>query len=132
LCDKVLGRTARRQHRFDFLRGDSGRKLPVDAYYPDLKLVVEYHERQHFENVPFWDRKPTSSGISRGEQRALYDQRRREVLPSHGIKLVELKCTDFQCRSSKRLARIPEQDQDIIRAKMIDAGCIGADLNPNE
>ena len=39
LCDHVLGMTALRQHKFDFLRGDPGkhgrcRRLPVDAYYP--------------------------------------------------------------------------------------------------
>ena len=33
LCDLVLGLRAKRQHRFDFLRGDSGRSHPVDAYY---------------------------------------------------------------------------------------------------
>jgi len=31
LCDEVIGRRSLRQHRFFFLRGDSGRKLPVDA-----------------------------------------------------------------------------------------------------
>jgi hypothetical protein len=35
LCDRVLGRKAVRQHPFDFLRGDPGRPLRVDAYYPD-------------------------------------------------------------------------------------------------
>ena len=41
LCDEVLGELALRQHTFDFLRGDpsesclSGKKLPVDAYYPN-------------------------------------------------------------------------------------------------
>ena len=52
LCDSVLNRKARRQQRFDFLRCDPGRsgvcvQLPVDAYYDDLSLVVEYWERQH-------------------------------------------------------------------------------------
>src|SRR5690554_4922906 len=31
LCDSVLKQKGLRQHRFDFLRGDSGVKLPVDA-----------------------------------------------------------------------------------------------------
>lgn len=39
LCDEVLGEQAKRQHTFDFLRGDPNsagkrRKLPVDAFYP--------------------------------------------------------------------------------------------------
>ena len=41
LCNEVLGLKASQQHRFDFLVGDSGTKLPVDAYYEDLNLVVE-------------------------------------------------------------------------------------------
>ncbi len=91
LCDKVLRQTALRQHRFGFLRGDAGSgglaaSLPVDAYYPALKLVVEYHERQHSEAVALFDRRMTVSGVSRGEQRRRYDQLRREVLPKHGLK----------------------------------------------
>ncbi len=50
LCDEVLGLTANRQNCFTFLVGDPGRNgtrkaLPVDAFYPALNLVVEYHER---------------------------------------------------------------------------------------
>ena len=43
-----------RQHRFDFLRGTSGRHLPVDAYYEidaQWKLVIEYREMQHSESL---------------------------------------------------------------------------------
>ncbi len=118
LCDRVLCHTAIRQHRFDFLRGDTGHRLPVDAYYPNLKLVIEYRERQHFEHVSFWDKKPTASGVARGEQRALYDQRRRDVLPDHGIDLVELCCLDFQCDRGKRLLRDTANDVVVIRKKL--------------
>jgi len=45
LCDEVLKLKAHRQHRFDFLKGDSGTRLPVDAYYPSLNLVIEFKER---------------------------------------------------------------------------------------
>lgn len=44
LCDRVLNLKAKREHRFDFLRGDPGKHgrsaLPVDGYYDELKLVV--------------------------------------------------------------------------------------------
>lgn len=56
LCNEVLGQVAVQQYKFEFLNGDSGRPLPVDAYYSQLNLVVEYHERQHAEEVPFFDR----------------------------------------------------------------------------
>lgn len=32
LCDELLGLYAARQHTFDWLRGDTGRRLPVDAF----------------------------------------------------------------------------------------------------
>lgn len=118
LCDRVLGRKAIRQYRFDLLRGDTGRQLPVDAYYPDLKLVIEYWERQHTEDVAFWDRKPTVSGVPRGQQRAMYDQRRRDVLRQSGIAVVQLSFSDFGCTGRKRLRRLPIQDEEIVRIRL--------------
>jgi hypothetical protein len=56
----------------------------MDAWYPELRLVVEVMEVQHFESVPLFDRRQTVSGVSRGEQRRIYDARRAEVLPQHG------------------------------------------------
>ncbi|MCZ2156834.1 MAG: hypothetical protein LC114_23550, partial [Bryobacterales bacterium] len=88
LCDEILGQSALRQYRFPFLLGDGGKALPVDAYYPRLNLVVEYRERQHTESVKFFDRRMTVSGVHRSEQRQLYDQRRRDILPKHGITLI--------------------------------------------
>lgn len=82
LCDEILGIKASRQHYFDFLTGDTGRKLPVDAFYERLNLVVEYCEKQHTEAVGFFDKRITASGISRGEQRKKYDERRRVLLPT--------------------------------------------------
>ena len=118
LCDVVLGLKASRQHRFDFLRGDAGTMLPVDAYYVKLNLVIEYREKQHSEEVKFFDRKKTVSGVNRGEQRRIYDQRRREVLPAHGIRLVELNYSDFAHSASKRLSRDRGKDLDVIRYKL--------------
>jgi hypothetical protein len=120
LCDEVLGTRALRQHRFDFLRGDArpgeqGVRLPVDAYYPDHRLVVEYRERQHTEAIPFMDRRMTLSGVDRGAQRALYDQRRRDLLPEHGIDLVELSYADFDHDEHKRLCRRREEDLVVVR-----------------
>lgn len=117
LCDEVLGLKASRQHTFDFLRGDGtpGKRLPVDAYYPELNLVVEYRERQHTESVAFFDRRTTVSGVSRGEQRRIYDQRRRDILPKHGIRLVEISYADLKHDSRKRLVRDRRNDLAVIR-----------------
>lgn len=118
LCDEVLKQKASRQHRFDFLRGDSGTRLPVDAYYASLNLVIEFKEKQHTEEVKFFDKKQTVSGVGRGEQRKLYDQRRRDVLPKHGIKLIELDYSDFEHTNGKKLMRNREEDLKIIKEKL--------------
>ncbi len=115
LCNEALGSKASQQHTFPFLTGDTGRKLNVDAYYPEHNLVIEYHERQHTEPVKFFDRRETASGVSRGEQRRIYDERRRKVLPEHGITLIEIDYTAFG--TSKKLKR--DHDRDLMVVKSI-------------
>lgn len=118
ICDKILGIASKRQHRFEFLRGDSGAKLPVDAYYQKLNLVIEFKEMQHTEKVGFFDKRMTVSGIGRGEQRARYDQLRREVLPKNGIELIEFDYSEFDHTRSKKLLRNYESDSKIIFKKL--------------
>lgn len=120
LCDKVLGIKSARQHRFDFLIGDSGVKLPVDSFYPTLNLVIEYRERQHTESVGFFDKpeRMTVSGVHRGEQRRVYDERRRKILPEHNIELIEISYNDFNYDRQKRIIRNPEKDGEVIRHKL--------------
>lgn len=125
LCDEILGSKASRQHKFDFLRGDTnvqGRsvRLPVDAFYEELNLVIEFRERQHTEEVKFFDKpnKMTVSGINRGEQRKLYDQRRRDTLPKHGIQLIEISYDDFNHDRLKRILRDKKNDIEVIKRKL--------------
>ena len=82
-------------HRFDFLRGDptpklpKGAKLPVDAYYPEANLVLEFRESQHYaDRSELWDKRITATGETRKQQRKKYDNRREAVLPNHGIRLL--------------------------------------------
>ena len=117
LCDEILGRKALRQHRFDFLERCNGHKLPVDAYYEELNLVIEYWERQHIKPVPFFDRKMTCCGITRGEQRKMYDRLREEELPNHGIKLVIIRYDEFG--SKKRICRNHDRDVEIIKCNLM-------------
>jgi hypothetical protein len=121
LCDEMLNLKGKRQYTFDFLRGDSGtnkkgKKLPVDVYYQELNLVVEYLERQHFERVPFFDKpnKITASGVTRGEQRKIYDARRNEVLPKNGIKLIQIPYYNFGLNRSKQLIKNKKEDRKVI------------------
>ena len=117
LCNEVLKMEALQQYCFEFLLGDTGRKLPVDAYYEGLNLVIEYYESQHTESTPFFDNKKTVSGVSRGEQRRLYDERRRTELSKHGIRLIILRYSDFG--TTKRLKRDNrEHDIEVVRKKL--------------
>ena len=113
LCDEVLGEKALRQAKFGFLRGDTGKELPVDAYYPQKKLVVEYYERQHTESVNFFDKKMTASGVTRDVQRRIYDERRKKVIPENGLELVVISYSDFG--TSKKLKRDRKKDLEVVR-----------------
>lgn len=95
LCDELLGERSSREHTFPWLLGDPGRsgarrQLPVDAYYPEHKLVIEYRERQHDEPVSFFDKpeRMTVSGVHRGEQRRRYDDLRDREIPAHALVLL--------------------------------------------
>lgn len=122
LCDQALGQTGARQATFDFLRGDSriegknGRRLQVDIYFASLDLVVEYHERQHSEPVPHFDKPDqiTVSGVDRGEQRKIYDSRRAGLLPRHGIDLAIIRHSDFA--NSKGKIQRQSSDIDVVRS----------------
>lgn len=127
LCDELLGTRALRHHRFPFLRGDLNKRgirarLPVDAYYRDLDLVLEYHERQHTEPYPLFDRRIINekSRETRGAQRKRYDRRRRTILPKHGIRLIVLDYSEFDCNSAKRLRRRVDADRAVIRRRLAD------------
>lgn len=123
LCDAALELVAERQKRFSFLLGDlhkdgvSRTKLPVDAYYRRLSLVIEYKEPQHTEENAFFD-KPhvkTVSGVSRDEQRRMYDKRRATDLPKNGIQLIEISYTHFNCDSQNKIIRNREEDLKMVK-----------------
>lgn len=118
LCDEVLKLKGSRQHRFDFLKGDTGVRLPVDIYYPSLKLVIEYREKQHTEEVKFFDKRITATGITRGEQRKKYDALRRKLLPKNGIKLIEIGYEELEHNTAKKLLRNTASDIKTIASKL--------------
>lgn len=124
LCDSVLDEIGLRQHRFDWLCGDLGTtgrraRLPVDGYWPKANLVVEYRETQHFRPVPHFDKpdRLTVSGVHRGIQRALYDARREELIPQHGIGLVIITVQHLTTDSRGRLLR--ERGEDLLAVERL-------------
>lgn len=120
LCDEILGTPGTRQTTFDWLRGDPsaarplGTKLPVDGFWLSLGLVVEFHEEQHSRPTPFFDRRLTVSGVGRGEQRRIYDERKRSLVPAHGFRLVVIEKAAFEVKR-RRIVRRPTSDLEIVR-----------------
>lgn len=122
LCDAVLGVPASREHRFPWLLGDvspkTGRqvRLPVDAYWESLGLVMEFQEERHSRPVKHFDKPDilTVSGIHRGEQRRLYDERKARLIPTHGLRLLVIHKTQFTVRR-KHIEPDWVRDMDTVR-----------------
>jgi len=78
----------------------------------------EYWEAYHIIAVAHFDKpdRKTISGVHRGEQRRIYDERRRQVLPQHGIVLVEIDCMDLAHDGRFRLSRDKERDRPVVEA----------------
>jgi len=118
LCDAALGVPASREHRFAWLLGDvspkTGRqvRLPVDAYWESLGLVMEFQEEQHSQSVKHFDKPDvlTVSGVHRGVQRRLYDERKAQLIPANGLRLVVIHKDQFTVR---RKHIVPTWDHDI-------------------
>ena len=98
LLEELLREDPVREKRFPWAVGDlsprTGRAaaLPFDAYWPCRRLIVEVDEDQHRRPVAFWDKPDvrTVSGVSRGEQRRIYDARKREAARREGFAVLEI------------------------------------------
>ncbi len=117
------------QHRFPTLLGDPGkdgkrRPLPVDGYFPRHRLIVEYWERQHSAPVSIMDEGLTVSGVSRGDQRRLYDQRRQAWAEANRLRLVILDYRGFETDELGRLLRNPDRDRQIVADALQAAGVL--------
>lgn len=125
LCDEALGVGGERQRTFDWLLGDESAKtgrrkpLPVDAYWPTLRLVVEFNERQHTEAVAHFDKpdRLTVSGVHRGVQRRIYDDRRRDFIPKQGLRLVIIPIDVFTVKG-RFIVQNHDADLSIVRAAL--------------
>lgn len=113
ICDEVIGETGSRQYKFPYLIGSTGRPLPVDIFYENKKLVIEYREKQHYIDVSFFDKpkKMTASGVPRNIQRKMYDKKRETILPSKGIDIVVIPYFDLDSKKNGKLKRNYEYDK---------------------
>jgi len=123
LCDELLNEKSSRQYTFPFLLGDfhkdkiSRTKLPLDAYYHKLNLVLEYRVKQAEEEVEETDKQTgkTVSGVSRSEQRKIYNQRRKDVLLRKNINFIEVNYYAFEYDSELKIVRNKEEDIVILK-----------------
>jgi len=98
LLAEILGAEPERERRFPWAEGDASLKtgrramLPFDAVWEARRLIVEVDEDQHRRPVAFWDKPDalTVSGVSRGEQRRLYDLRKRTAARDQGFTVVSV------------------------------------------
>lgn len=111
LCDELLKEKASRKHTFDTLvgrlhkKGKTRTKLPLDAYYENLKLVIEFFKKN--------DSKDTDE---RTAQRKFYDQRKKAVIEKKKIKVVDVNYALFECDEHDKLVRNKEKDCTVLKA----------------
>lgn len=113
LIDELLNQSGSRKHTFDFLLGDlhqngeTRTELPIDLYYPNLKLALEVVKHPGTENNPIEakEEKLTVSGITRAEQRLKYLKRKEIVLTQKEIAFIEIPLASFEVDASKQLIR---------------------------
>lgn len=110
LCDELLEQKASRKHTFDTLvgrlhkKGKTRTKLPVDAYYEDLKMVIEFFEKND-----------TEENTERAAQRRFYDKRKKDVLKKKDIRLIDINYALFECDDNDRLVRNKEKDSSVLK-----------------
>lgn len=120
LCDELLGVKSTRQHTFGFLKGDlhqngsSRTKLPLDAYFHKLKLVLDFVDRPYSEEKAEEMERLTVSGVTRAEQRKIYRERKRTELKTKNLLLIELDTAAFELDEDQKIVRNDEANSKIL------------------
>jgi hypothetical protein len=119
LCDELLAKKASRKHTFDTLvgnlhkRGKGRTKLPLDAYYKDLKLVIEFFQTNNPVNEV--DEKEQA----RVAQIKYYDELKKEAVLNKTFRYMKINFAQFECDETNKLVRNTENDtlvlQDILK-----------------
>lgn len=119
LLAEILGEEPERGKRFPWALGDpspnTGRQIPLpfDAVWESRRLIVEVDEDQHRRPVEFWDKsdRVTVSGVHRGEQRRIYDLRKRESARAQGYSVLEVEW------ARRPVPALRDRQQDIARLR---------------
>tara|TARA_B110000211_G_scaffold186053_1_gene211127 strand:+ start:614 stop:1363 length:750 start_codon:yes stop_codon:yes gene_type:complete len=124
LCDELLSQTSVRQFTFDGLLGDyhkdgeSRTTLPLDAYYEEIKLVIELVNKRSPAPKKGMDKgkRRTISGVTRQEQRLKYQGRKQEFLKKEEINLVEFDYdASFEVDEDLQLIREEEKVKTVLQ-----------------
>jgi len=121
LCDDLLKQRASRQHKFGFILGDMHKDektrtaLPVDAYYKEAKLVLEFLKIEDDGIELGKPGRKTISGVDRAEQRKIYALRKRKGLEAKDIPLIEIDFKTFELDADNKLARNRDADEEILK-----------------
>lgn len=119
LINELFGEKAIHQHTFNYLLGDFHRdgktrtRLPVDAYYVKLNMVVEFFEKEDETSADA--NAITISNVKRSEQRKKYTERKREVLKDKKVDLVEMDYDEFECNEDNKLVRNKAADVKLLK-----------------
>ncbi|MDN3666600.1 hypothetical protein ACFFU1_13855 [Algibacter miyuki] len=120
LCDELLEQKSSRKHTFDTLvgnlhkRGKGRTKLPLDAYYEDLKLVMEFVKT--IEEADVEDEKEQARLL----QIKRYNQLKKKAILKKGLRLMEINYSIFECDDSGKLVRNTEADILVLKEKLKD------------
>ncbi|QHI36909.1 hypothetical protein IMCC3317_22790 [Kordia antarctica] len=115
ICDELLGQEASRKHTFDTLvgnlhkRGKGRTKLPVDAYYKELKLVMEFFQ----QNKPFEELDEKEQ--ARITQIKYYDELKKEAVLAKSFRYMKINYAQFECDEANKLIRNTENDTLVLK-----------------
>ncbi|MEP4781263.1 MAG: hypothetical protein ABJZ18_09830 [Algibacter sp.] len=115
LCDELLEQEASRKHTFETLvgnlhkRGKGRTKLPLDAYYENLKLVIEFSRQE--EDFDALDKK----GQARMIQVQRYNHLKKKAIIQKDLRLIEISYATFECDDANKLIRNIENDKLVLK-----------------
>jgi len=120
LCDELLQQKASRKHTFDTLvgnlhkRGKGRTKLPLDAYYENLKLVLEFFRKNEITEELDEEEKARKAQIK------YYNQLKKKAILTKKLRLVEINYASFECDAENKLVKNSESDRSVLKGILKD------------
>lgn len=88
IANSIIGEDHQPEHTFSWLKNpNTNRHLPVDAYYPNHKLVIEVDGKQHYKPSFVSDRYISEDELKIIQYR---DSIKDDLIPKHSLKLLRI------------------------------------------